>query len=89
MIFGLKVGLSVGGALVAAILAAYGYDGSVAVQTPEVINGIKMAVSVFPTVTFMIGVSCLFFYTIGKKMEVQIETELSERRKADKEESSQ
>jgi Na+/melibiose symporter-like transporter len=83
MIFGLKAGLSIGGALVAGILAAFGYDESLAVQSPEVVNGIKMLISVFPTITFMVGVACLFFYAINKKMEVQIETELSDRRKAD------
>jgi GPH family glycoside/pentoside/hexuronide:cation symporter len=83
MIFGLKAGLSIGGALVAGILAAFGYDESLAVQTPEVINGIKLLISVFPTITFMVSVSCLFFYAINKKMEVRIESELSERRKSE------
>jgi Na+/melibiose symporter-like transporter len=84
MIFGLKAGLSIGGALVAGILAAFGYDESLAVQAPEVIKGIKFLVSVFPTLTFMVSVACLFFYAINKKMEVQIETELSDRRKNEK-----
>jgi GPH family glycoside/pentoside/hexuronide:cation symporter len=83
MIFGLKAGLSIGGALVAGILAGYGYDESLTVQAPEVINGIKMLVSVFPTLTFMVSVACLFFYAIDKKMEVRIESELSQRRKSE------
>ena len=83
MIFGLKAGLSIGGALVAGLLGGFGYEESAAVQTPEVLNGIKLMMSVFPTVTFMIGFSCLFFYSIDKKTEVQLEKELSERRKAD------
>ncbi len=86
MIFGLKAGLSIGGALVAGILAGYGYDESVAVQAPEVINGIKLSISVFPTITFMVGIGCLFFYSIDKKKEVQIEKELSERRNTDSKE---
>lgn len=81
MIFGLKAGLSIGGSMVAGILGGYGYDNSLAVQSPEVLQGIKMLVSVFPTLTFMVSVACLFFYKIGKKMEVKIETELTERRK--------
>jgi len=85
MIFGLKAGLSIGGSLVAGILGGYGYDESLAVQSPEVINGIKLLISVFPTVTFMIGVGCLFFYAIDKKKEVQIEKELTERRSTGKE----
>jgi Na+/melibiose symporter-like transporter len=67
--------------LVAAILGGYGYDESLAVQSPEVIGGIKLLVSVFPTITFMVGIGCLFFYAINKKMEVRIETDLSERRR--------
>jgi GPH family glycoside/pentoside/hexuronide:cation symporter len=81
MIFGLKAGLSIGGALVAGILGAIGYDESLAVQAPEVIQGIKLLISVFPTITFMVGVACLFFYAIDKKMETEIESGLIERRK--------
>lgn len=82
MIFGLKAGLSIGGAMVAGILGGFGYDESLAVQSPEVMNGIKLLISVFPTLTFMVSVGCLFFYSIDKKMEVKIETELTERRKS-------
>lgn len=83
MIFGLKAGLSIGGALVAGLLGGFGYEESAIVQTPEVINGIKLMMSVFPTITFMIGFGCLFFYAIDKRTEVQLEKELSERRKSD------
>lgn len=81
MIFGLKAGLSIGGSLVAGILGGYGYDESLVQQSPEVVQGIKLLISVFPTITFLVGVACLFFYAIDKKMEVKIETELNERRK--------
>jgi len=80
MIFGLKSGLSIGGALVAGILAAYGYNELLLIQSDATITGIKMLVSVFPTITFMICVGCLFFYAINKKMETEIETELKARR---------
>jgi Na+/melibiose symporter-like transporter len=80
MILGLKAGLSIGGALVAGILGAYGYQEGLAVQSGEVIQGIKLLISVFPTITFLVGIGCLFFYAIDKKMEVRIETELNERR---------
>ncbi len=82
MIFGLKAGLAFGGALVAGILAGFGYEESLSVQGPEVVNGIKLSISVFPTITFMIGIGALFFYAIDKKKETQIELELTERRKA-------
>jgi Na+/melibiose symporter-like transporter len=80
MIFGLKAGLSVGGALVAGILASFGYNAQLAAQSENTIQGIKMAVSVFPTITFVIAISCLFFYDINKKKEVEIEQTLKSRR---------
>lgn len=80
MIFGLKAGLSIGGALVAGILAGFGYDEQLVTQAPGTINGIKLSVSVFPTLTFFVGVACLFFYEINKAKEVQIEKALNERR---------
>lgn len=80
MIFGLKAGLSIGGALVAGILATHGYNEQLAVQSPETINGIKLSLSVYPTLTFFVSVACLFFYEINKKKEIQIEKELMARR---------
>ena len=80
MIFGLKAGLSVGGALVAGILAIYGYNESLLVQNPETIQGIRMTMSIFPTITFFISVGCLFFYEINKKMEDTIQKELAAKR---------
>jgi Na+/melibiose symporter-like transporter len=80
MIFGLKAGLSIGGALVAGILASYGYNEQLTVQSPQTINGIKLSLSVYPTITFCISVACLFFYEINKKKEIQIQEELMARR---------
>jgi glycoside/pentoside/hexuronide:cation symporter, GPH family len=80
MIFGLKAGLSIGGALVAGILASYGYDEQLVTQAPDTINGIKLSLSVYPTITFCISVACLFFYEINKKKEVEIQEALAARR---------
>lgn len=80
MVFGLKAGLSIGGALVAGILAIFGYNEQLLVQFPETISGIKLSVSIFPTITFMVGVASLFFYEINKKMEDKIERDLLNRR---------
>jgi glycoside/pentoside/hexuronide:cation symporter, GPH family len=81
MIFGLKVGLSIGGALVGALLAHYNYDANLASQAPSTINGIKLMVSVYPSLFFIAGAGLLFFYEINKDKESQIERELAERRK--------
>jgi len=83
MIFGLKAGLSIGGALVAGILASCGYNEQLAVQSAETVNGIKLSMSVYPTLTFFVSVACLFFYKINKKTEITIQEELAARRKED------
>lgn len=80
MIFGLKAGLSIGGALVAGILASFGYDPQLAQQSEGAIHGIQLSVSVLPTITFMVAIACLFFYEINKKMETRIEQDLLSRR---------
>ena len=82
MIFGLKAGLSIGGALVAGVLGVFGYSEQLAVQSADTINGIKLSLSVFPAITFGISVACLFFYDINKEKELLIQKELNERRAA-------
>ena len=81
MIFGLKVGLSVGGAIGAALLSKYGYVAEQAEQTANAVSGIKMSVSVYPGIFFIIGAAILIGYKINKDMEIQIENDLKERRK--------
>jgi glycoside/pentoside/hexuronide:cation symporter, GPH family len=80
MIFGLKFGLSVGGALSAWLLGVFGYEADAPAQTDAAVNGIKLMVSVIPGVIFIAGTSLLVGYSISKKMEVQIEKDLKERR---------
>lgn len=80
MIFGLKVGLSVGGSLVAIILAYYGYNNELPVQTPETAQGIKLSISVFAAIPFALAIIILFAYEINRKMEHVIESELLQRR---------
>ncbi|PJJ07656.1 sugar (glycoside-pentoside-hexuronide) transporter [Flavobacterium sp. 1] len=80
MMVGLKAGLSIGGALTTLFLGYFQYVPNSLTQSDVTINGIKLLVSVFPAVPFLIGCGLLFFYKIDKKMEVQIESELKERR---------
>ena len=82
MLCGLKIGLSIGGALVAGILAFYGYDADAATQSPQTVNGIRLAVSVYCSIPFLITVAMLFLYKIDKSMESRIERDLAERRLA-------
>ena len=87
MMVGLKVGLSIGGALVTWILGTYNYipkeaivAGEVVIQPDTAIIGTKMLVSVFPSIPFLLGVALLFFYKINKSVEVQIEVDLHSKR---------
>jgi len=81
MMVGLKGGLSIGSSLLTMILGLFNYQPNLDVaQSAETINGIKLLVSVFPAIPFLIACGLLFFYEINKKMELKIEAELKERR---------
>jgi glycoside/pentoside/hexuronide:cation symporter, GPH family len=80
IMFGLKAGLSLGGAMAGWILAWYGYKANM-VQTPAALMGIRLTVSVYPAIFFLIVVLTMFFYKISKKLNIQIQDELAERRK--------
>ena len=81
IVFALKAGLGFGGAITGYILSVYGYVPN-AVQSATTMDGIRYTMSIFPAITFGICIVCLFFYSINKQAEVQITTELAERRKS-------
>ncbi|MHC0442562.1 MFS transporter [Flavobacterium sp. 3-210] len=80
MLLGLKIGISIGGALGAAFLSKYGYVAEEINQVPAAVEGIKLSVSIYPGFIFIISAVLLCYYVIDKKMEIQIETDLKERR---------
>jgi Na+/melibiose symporter-like transporter len=80
VVLGLKVGLAIGGALAANILKVSGYVANVE-QTATALKGIRLAVSIIPSIAILICVIALFFYAINKKTEFQMQDELAERRK--------
>ena len=83
MMVGLKGGLTIGSSLLTWLLGLYDYiPNSETAQSATAINGTKLLVSVFPSIPFLLGVGLLFFYKINKKMEVQIESDLKQRRAA-------
>lgn len=85
MMVGLKAGLSIGGALVSWIIGLYGYihaeAGQTVVQPETVAHGVKLMVSIYAAIPFIIGCVLLFMYEINKHKEIQIEQDLAERRK--------
>lgn len=80
MMVGLKAGLSIGGALTSYFLGVFNYVPNSITQPESAINGIKLLVSIFPGIPFLLGACLLFFYEINKKMEVKIESDLKIRR---------
>ena len=81
MMVGLKLGLTIGGGLVVQILGNFGYEANKELaQSEHVIQGVKLLVSIYPSIPFLIGIVLLFFYEINKKMETQIEIDLRDRR---------
>jgi len=80
IMFGLKAGLSLGGAIAGWLLSGYGYRAN-AVQTPEALWGIRLTMSVYPSIFLFIVVVCLLRYKVSKKLNIQIQDELAERRK--------
>jgi Na+/melibiose symporter-like transporter len=80
ILFALKAGLGLGGALSGWIIGAYGYVAN-ATQTPEALLGIRLGSSIYAAIPFVIGIVCLALYPIGKQLNIQIQNELTERRK--------
>jgi Na+/melibiose symporter-like transporter len=80
IVFALKAGLGFGGAICGWILSVFGYVKDVAPDA-TVLLGIRLTSSIFPAITFFIGLIALFTYEITKKLNFQIQDELAARRK--------
>lgn len=79
ILFALKTGLSLGGAIAGWLLAGYGYRPNVA-QTAEALQGIRLTVSVYPAIFLVVVILCLVFYKITKSVNVEMADELARRR---------
>lgn len=79
IVFALKAGLGIGGAICGAIIDSFGFMPNVE-QTASAIAGIRLTSSLIPAATFSVGVIALFFYPINKKMNEKIQNDLTERR---------
>lgn len=80
IVFALKAGLGLGGALSSWIIGAYGYVPNVA-QTPHALLGIRLSATVYSAIPFALCIVCLALYPISKSLNLRIQNELLERRK--------
>ncbi|HTY86180.1 MAG TPA: glycoside-pentoside-hexuronide (GPH):cation symporter [Candidatus Acidoferrum sp.] len=80
ILFALKAGLGLGGALASWIIGAYGYVAN-AVQTPQALLGIRLSATIYSAIPFGLCLICLALYPITKALNLQIQNELLERRK--------
>ena len=86
MMVGLKGGLTLGSTILTWMLGTINYIQPTAqmenpAQSASTVEGIKNLVSIYPAIPFLIGAALLFFYEINKTKELQIESDLKERRK--------
>ncbi|HSS98603.1 MAG TPA: MFS transporter, partial [Terriglobales bacterium] len=80
ILFALKAGLGIGGALSAWIINAYGYVPNVQ-QSEHALLGIRLGSSIYPAIMLGIVLVCLVIYPIGKSLNLKIADDLVERRK--------
>jgi Na+/melibiose symporter-like transporter len=80
ILFALKAGLGLGGALSGWIVGLYGYVPNVA-QSAQSLLGIRLGASVYSAIPLLVGLVCLIYYPITKALNLQIQNELEERRK--------
>ena len=78
-LFMLKLGLAIGGAFVVSMLGVYGFVANQE-QSAATLQGIRLLMSVFPSLFGVVGVVLMSFYPLGEKVMSQVEGELAARR---------
>ncbi|MBN1300467.1 MAG: MFS transporter [Melioribacteraceae bacterium] len=78
-LFTLKLGLTLGGALVGWVLATFSFQPNVD-QTPDAMEGILLMISIFPAIFGVIGGALMYWYPLTNKKLLEIEAELTARR---------
>ena len=79
IVFALKAGLGLGGALCGWILGAFGFVPDAA-QSESAVLGIRLSMSLIPAALFAAGCIALFFYPISQDVEHRMQRELNDRR---------
>lgn len=78
--FSLKLGSALGSALPGFVLASVGFIAN-KTQTPESIEGIRYMFNILPAAFFFSGAILIMFYKIDRQLLIQVESELTHRRK--------
>ena len=78
-LFALKMGVALGGAILAWTLAWYGYVANQP-QTPRALEGIRLSMSLYAAIPAIIGALLMFFYPLSNRRMTMIEADLAERR---------
>ncbi len=80
-LFALKLGIALGGALLAWILAAYGFQANVDQSTSSLL-GIRLVMSIYPAIAAFLGVALMVFYPLNNDTMIRIEKDLAAMRKS-------
>jgi len=80
ILFALKAGLGLGGALSGWLIAAYGYVPNLA-QSGHALLGIRLSASIYSALPFALGLVCLALYPISRELNLRLQFELAERRR--------
>jgi GPH family glycoside/pentoside/hexuronide:cation symporter len=78
-LFMLKLGLAMGGAFVVWMLGVYGFQPNQE-QSATTLQGIRLLMSVLPSLFGVVGVVLMSFYPLSEKIMGQVERELAARR---------
>jgi GPH family glycoside/pentoside/hexuronide:cation symporter len=78
-LFMLKLGLAMGGAFVVWMLGVYGFEANVE-QSAETLRGIRLLMSVFPSLFGLVAAGLMVFYPLSEKVMGQVEHDLTARR---------
>jgi GPH family glycoside/pentoside/hexuronide:cation symporter len=79
-LFAIKLGLALGGAILGWLLAAFDFVPNVE-QSVQTITGIRLIISVFPAIFGVICIGLMWFYPLNNQKMVEMEAELTARRK--------
>ena len=74
-----KLGWTIGGSLTGWLLGYYGFQANMN-QTENTLTGIKLMLSIFPSIAALMSVIFIFFYPLNDKKLIEIESELNSRR---------